>query len=89
MAERAIRLATKRPKAPRPSPAPTATTVTRTTRPDALPEFLRVEEAAAWLGVSKNCIYEACTSGAMASVRVGRLLRVPKAALLVSTTKAS
>ena len=64
-----------------------ADTVTRTTRPDALPEFLRVEEAAAWLGVSKGCVYEACTSGAMASVRVGRLLRVPKAALLVSAAK--
>jgi excisionase family DNA binding protein len=57
-------------------------TITRTTRVEDLPELLRVPEAAAWLGVSAGVVYALAQSGALRSVKLGRLLRVPRTALL-------
>ncbi len=50
----------------------------RDTPLDALPELLRVEEAAAWCDVSSGCLYEAIRRGELPSLRLGRLLRVPR-----------
>jgi excisionase family DNA binding protein len=58
-------------------------TITRTTPIHALPELLRVEEAAAWADVSRGVIYESIRRGALPAVHLGRLVRVPRAALAV------
>jgi excisionase family DNA binding protein len=57
------------------------TTITRFTPIEQLPEMLRPEEAAAVLGVSKGLVYELCRRGDLASVRLGRLLRIPRSAI--------
>ena len=57
-------------------------TITRHTSLADLPEFLRVEEAAIWLDVSEGVVYELCRQGRLRGVRLGRLLRIPKAALI-------
>jgi len=59
-----------------------ASDITRWTPLDALPEFLRVEEMAALLGISRGTAYQLCRSGAIDVAHCGRLLRVPKAALV-------
>jgi excisionase family DNA binding protein len=51
-------------------------TVTRLTPINELPELLRVEEAALYLGTSKGLIYELARRGELPSVRLGRLLRI-------------
>jgi excisionase family DNA binding protein len=43
-----------------------------------LPELLRVEEAAAFLGISKWLTYELAKRGDLPSVRLGRLLRIKR-----------
>jgi excisionase family DNA binding protein len=40
-----------------------------------------VEEAGRKLGISRNSAYEAARSGQLPTIRIGRLLLVPKAAL--------
>lgn len=55
--------------------------VTRFTRYEDLPEFLTPEEARQFLGLGRTAIYEALRSGRLASVRFGRLIRVPRSAL--------
>jgi excisionase family DNA binding protein len=45
-------------------------------------EFLTVEEAAVVLGVGRTLAYEAVRRGEIPSARIGRIIRVPKAALL-------
>jgi len=57
-------------------------TVTRTTPLADLPEFMRIEEAAEIFDCSKGILYEMCRTGAIESVRVGRLLRIPRRAIL-------
>jgi excisionase family DNA binding protein len=52
----------------------------------ALTEFppdptISVTEAARLLGVGRTCAYEAAARGQIPTVRIGRMLRVPKAAL--------
>jgi excisionase family DNA binding protein len=47
-----------------------------------LPELTTVEEVAAYLRISRNKAYELVQSKAIPSVRFGRLIRVPKSALL-------
>lgn len=47
----------------------------------ALPEFLRVEEAAEIARVSRSVIYAMCQEGRLHSVKFGRLLRIPREAL--------
>ena len=52
--------------------------VTRRTPFAALPDLLRVEEVAAYLGVSKGVVYDEITRGHLPAIRIGRLLRVPR-----------
>jgi excisionase family DNA binding protein len=40
-----------------------------------------ISEAAAELGISRNSAYQAATKGEIPTIRVGRLLLVPRAAL--------
>ena len=42
---------------------------------------LTVEEAAALLGISRVSAYQAARAGEIPTIRIGRLLRVPKLAL--------
>ena len=49
---------------------------------DDLPEMVMVEEAAAFLRIGRNAAYDLVKSGALRSVRFGRLIRIPKQALL-------
>jgi excisionase family DNA binding protein len=56
--------------------------ITRTTRAEDLPEWLTVHEAAAWLGTSAGTIYAMVQRADLHGVRVGRLLRIPRAALV-------
>ena len=55
--------------------------ITRRTPIDELPSLLRPEEAAAVLGISKGLVYEMTRRGDLASVRCGRLLRIPRSAI--------
>jgi len=55
--------------------------VTRHTEISDLPCLLRVEEVAHWANVSCGVVYEAIKSGQLASVRLGRLVRVPRTTL--------
>ena len=43
-----------------------------------LPEFLRVEEAAVWLDCGRGIVYDLAKTGALPSVRLGRLLRISR-----------
>jgi excisionase family DNA binding protein len=51
-------------------------------RHDDLPDLVTPDEARAFLRVGRNAIYDLIKSGALPSVRFGKLIRVPKAALL-------
>ena len=55
--------------------------IARTTPVEELPQLLRVEEAALWLGCSKGLVFELARRGDLRSVRLGRLLRIPREAL--------
>ncbi len=55
--------------------------VTRLTPHAELPEMLRVEEVAAFWDCGKGVIYAMVQSGALASIRLGRLVRIPRSAL--------
>ena len=52
--------------------------ITRHTPLSELPELLRVEEAAAWLGLGKGLVYEMVRRGELPSARLGRLVRVTR-----------
>jgi excisionase family DNA binding protein len=58
------------------------TGITRHTPAADLPELLLPEEAAAWLGVGRNTIYELVRRGDIKSQKLGRLIRIPKSALV-------
>lgn len=47
-----------------------------------LPPWCDAETAGRWLGVSKWLVYDLCRSGRLRSVKLGRLLRIPRSALL-------
>jgi excisionase family DNA binding protein len=49
---------------------------------DDLPEMVTVEEMCAFLRVSRNAGYELVKTGAIRSIKFGKLIRIPKAALL-------
>lgn len=49
---------------------------------DDLPLVLTVSEVSKILGVGKNTAYDLIRSGTIRSVRVGRQIRIPKAAFL-------
>jgi excisionase family DNA binding protein len=51
-------------------------------RHDELPDLVTPDEARAFLRVGRNTVYDLIKSGALPSVRFGKLIRVPKAALL-------
>lgn len=55
--------------------------VTRITPIADLPELLRVEEFAAWCDCGKGTIYDAIRCGTLPCVRLGRLVRIPRAAI--------
>ena len=59
--------------------------ITRFTAIHELPALLRPEEAAMILGVSKGLVYEMVRRGDLASVRCGRLLRIPRSAIEART----
>ena len=42
---------------------------------------ISVPEAGRWLGIGRNAAYEAARRGDIPTIRIGRLLRVPVAAL--------
>jgi excisionase family DNA binding protein len=50
--------------------------------PNDLPPILTVQEAAAFLRIGRTVAYEAIRTGAIPSVRIGKLIRVPREALL-------
>ena len=56
-------------------------TITRATPLADLPELLRVDELACWADCGRGTIYEAIRCGTLPHVRVGRLVRVPRAGL--------
>ena len=56
-------------------------TITRATPLADLPELLRVSECAEWADTSAGAIYEAVRRGDLPSVRLGRLVRIPRAGL--------
>jgi excisionase family DNA binding protein len=55
--------------------------ITRRTPLADLPEFLRIEETATVLDCGKGVVYAMVRTGELASVRLGRLLRIPREAL--------
>lgn len=55
--------------------------VTRSTPYSALPEWLTADDVAAYLGISRNATYEYLRRGDIPSRRIGRVIRVPRAAL--------
>ncbi len=56
--------------------------VTRSTPASDLPELLSVEEVAAFCGIGRSLAYSLVARGELPSVRLGRLVRVPRAAIL-------
>jgi excisionase family DNA binding protein len=48
---------------------------------DTEPKLLRVTEVGTVLGMTKSRIYELIASGTLPSIRIGRSIRVPRAAL--------
>ncbi len=49
---------------------------------DNLPAVLTVEEAARFLRIGSTSMYELCRTNSIPHVRLGRLIRIPRAALL-------
>jgi excisionase family DNA binding protein len=56
-------------------------TISRQTRFDELPDLLSVEDARAYVGVGRSTIYDLIRRKELASVRFGRLIRIPRASL--------
>ena len=57
--------------------------ITRLTPLADLPELLRVEEVAKYLGVSRGLAYELARQGTLPSIKLGRLLRIKRDGLEV------
>jgi excisionase family DNA binding protein len=57
-------------------------TIDRSTRFDQLPELLRPEEFAACTAISKGLVYELARRGELPCIRLGRLLRIPREAVI-------
>jgi excisionase family DNA binding protein len=49
---------------------------------DSLPAILTVEEAARFLRIGRSAAYEGVRTGAIPSVRVGKLYRIPRGMLM-------
>jgi len=56
--------------------------ITRRTSVADLPEYLRPDEVADFLGLGRSAIYELLRRGEIFSVRFGRLIRIPKSAIV-------
>jgi excisionase family DNA binding protein len=63
--------------------------IDRFTPYDQLPEQLTIEEYAAAAGISRWLAYEMVRKRKVASKKYGRLLRIPKSALLISDSPAT
>ena len=60
-----------------------APSISRATPIEQLPEFLRVDEFAAYLGIGRGLAYEmARTDTRLSAFYCGRLLRIPRSALI-------
>ncbi len=57
-------------------------TVTRHTPLTELPQLLTVSEYATWAGIGLSLAYEQARRGEVPAVRFGRLLRIPREALV-------
>jgi excisionase family DNA binding protein len=55
--------------------------ITRATPLEDLPQFVSVEELAAWLGIGRSLAYDLVRRGVVPAVRFGRLVRIPRSAL--------
>jgi excisionase family DNA binding protein len=55
--------------------------ISRTTPLVDLPELLRVDEVAVWADTSRGTIYSAIAERQLPSIRLGRLVRVPRQGL--------
>ena len=62
-------------------------TVTRHTPIEQLPEVLMVEEMCAWLGIGKSKGYDMVRREEIESIKIGRLVRVPRSALIALLQK--
>jgi excisionase family DNA binding protein len=60
---------------------PAATVNNRKVPYEELPEFLTPEELQAYLGLSRNTVYELLRRNEIRHVRFGRSIRIPKVAL--------
>jgi excisionase family DNA binding protein len=56
--------------------------LTRVTPASQLPELLRIDECAAWLDCGSATVRGMVQRGELPSIRLGRLLRIPRAGLL-------
>lgn len=61
---------------------PTPEPLTRFTRYEDLPEFLTPDECRAYLAISRNGIYDMLRRGDITHRRFGRIIRIPKTALV-------
>lgn len=61
---------------------PDVVAITRQTPFNELPEYLRVDEVAAWLGCGRGLAYRLVEDGTLPSVRLGRLVRVRRDGLI-------
>lgn len=52
-------------------------------------QLMTVGEASSWLRCSADCIYDAVRREEIPAIRVGRLIRIPKSALLTLAPSAS
>jgi excisionase family DNA binding protein len=55
--------------------------ITRHTPFEDLPELLSVDELSVYLGISRGLCYDLLRRGELPSVKFGRIIRIPKAAL--------
>jgi excisionase family DNA binding protein len=74
-------VSTKRKSSTRPA-TPETLIITRQTPVEDLPQLVRVEEAATWTDSSDWMIRESIRHGQLAHVRLGKLIRIPRAALV-------
>jgi excisionase family DNA binding protein len=56
--------------------------IDRRTPASDLPELLRVQEVAEWADVSRGVVYEEIRRGRLAHIAIGRLVRIPRSALV-------
>jgi excisionase family DNA binding protein len=57
------------------------------TRLDDLPDLMRVEQAAAYLGISRGLVYELVKKGESQAVKYGRLVRIRRDGLRKQETR--